>query len=73
MQNETVKLQTNLMNNPVELLLKLEPDSQMYAGKLEFRCEDWCVGLVADRSPSDQLELLSAVLRTADSSCASEA
>lgn len=36
-QNETVELQTNLMNNPAELLFKLDySDCEMYGGKLEF-------------------------------------
>lgn len=39
MRNETVELQTNLMNIPAELLFKLDYSnscSWMYGGKLEF-------------------------------------
>lgn len=36
-QNETVELQTNLMNNPAELQFKLDySDCWMYGDKLEF-------------------------------------
>lgn len=47
MQNETVELQTNLMNNPIELLFKLSLRC-MKVHKLEF--EDSLVDLVTERS-----------------------
>lgn len=52
-QNETVKLQTNLMNNPVELLFKLDSQSQMHVGESEFvlrSSEDSCSELLPDQS-----------------------
>lgn len=50
MPKETDQLQTTLMNNGGELAFKLEPESWMHAGRLEFRLqssEDSCLESVA--------------------------
>lgn len=53
-QKGTVDLQTNLMNNPAELLFKLDSsDCQIYGGELEFRLKGVLWGEIGHSRNSD--------------------